>query len=348
MSKFAVSVGDITVTDNISLDSASVELSLNNGDFTFGAEGVFSVDELQTGCVTVSTDELKIKLSYGQGDNGEKSDEESGLSVSFGGSIGVKIGYGEPLAETRIDNFSYENGEFAVENIEAKTDFNNLISDKFSDTASLSAKNLKFSKSVELNSLRLELENLAYNQKMLINKAEAEIIFKEDQKESDETSTKIDDNAQLDLNGNSDEKSRILKDAKLSIFLLENKKGAEITAGEIGYLFDYAEIYFKKIKGGFFTQGEGEFSAENSEIKTGGKLNDLLGIDGFSFAASDCKISSKGIEVGKISAEVNELTIANALHLQSIGSEMDFGENMSLKSFEIKSSASLVYSPIEK
>ena len=345
VSKFTVETEDISLAENISLDSASLELSFKDGEFGFKAEGALSAEEIGTGCVTVSTKELKVVFSYGQAGEDEKKDSEDvdgqkGLSMSINGPVEVKIGSGAQVVGATIDSLSYADGEFLIETIQLNTSFDKLISDKFSGTAVLSAKNLKFSKTVELDSLNLGIDNFAYNKKTLIGKADTEIIFKEEQQSGDK-SVKAEDGTKLDMGEESEEKSGILKDAKISIYLLENKKGAELTAGEVGYSFNYANVKFANIKGGFFTEGDKEFTAGTAEITTGEKLNDLLGIDGFKLAASECKISSKGVTLGTVTTDVKELVIANSLKLTELGGGLQFGEKMAFKGLNITGSATL-------
>lgn len=331
--KFALAVNEVSFGEKFTLNGASVEFSLRNGEYTFKAEGGLSVTDLRAGCVAVNAEDIKAEISYGQKENDDSG--EKGFSVSFGGSVSVIVGGDDPIAEATAENFSYENGKFGVETLTMKTGFDKLISKEFSGNAAITAENLKFSKDgVELEQLKLGIENLARGGETLVSGAEARLIFKEGKE--DEKKTKLDENAKLKMGEN----PAILTNGRLSIYLLENKKGAEITADGLDYAFEHLQMSFSGIKAAFFYKGgSNEISAGKAVINSGKALNELLGIEGLSLAASDCKITSAGLSLGEVSTEVKSLTIANALTLTNLSLGMEFGENMAFKKFEINSSA---------
>ncbi len=331
--KFALAVNEVSFGEKFTLNGASMEFSLQNGEYTFKAEGGLSVTDFRAGCVAVNAEDIKAEISYGQKKNDDSG--EKGFSVSFGGSVSVIVGGHNPIAEATAENFSYENGKFEVETLTMKTGFDKLISKEFSGNAAITAENLKFSKDgVELEQLKLGIENLARGGETLVSGAEAWLIFKEGKE--DEKKTKLDENAKLEMGEN----PAILTNGRLSIYLLENKKGAEITADGLNYAFEHLQMSFTDIKAAFFYKGgSNEISAVKAVINSGKALNELLGIEGLSLAASNCKITSAGLSLGEVSTEVKSLTIANALTLTDLSLGMEFGENMAFRMFEIKSSA---------
>lgn len=331
VSNFEIGVDKIPFGDNISVESAKLQFSLNEGEFALSAEGTFNIDKLQSGWIGISTGELSVHFALtNEGGN-------FGLSASTEGGITFEIGNGETsIASVNAENISYDNGVFGLGALTLDTTFDKLVSDKFSGSAGIIASGLTFSgknkTDFDITSINLDIKNLAYRDKTLVNSASVALIFKDDREE---------ETAAVDGELAVGENSGILTGGKIAVYLTDSRKGVKLTADKFSPSCGYLKLDISNFSASFFNNSEYDDVKGDITLSSGDKLNEILGIGEFTLSASDFSINSRGIKIGTASASLKEMTLANSLKFENLDVELGFNDDMTLKSSEISGSAKL-------
>lgn len=334
---FSATTGELKFGDLVTVKGANVKLSLTGEDFSFLAAGTLSLKNINTGLLTVNAEALAVEFSMG-GSLGDKTKDakadnsDDGISASVKGSITFSVGK-DSAVEAVAENISYKGDNFKVETLTFAAEFNKLISSEFSGSAQLVAEGLTFGKTVELGSLAATLKGFAYDGRTIAESASAKIYFKE----GAGSDANANDKAELA----SGAETGILKGASFGIYLMESKKGVQLKADGLDYSFKYVSMSFEKIDAALFSSGNFNIASEKALIHSNEALNSLIGAENLVLTVTDSKITSKGVEIGKVSAEVKALKIANALTLTEGSAELGFNDKKELSRFSIAASAKL-------
>ena len=331
VSKFTLGADKIAFGDNISVENAGLHFSLYEGVFGLGAEGTFNIGQLQSGWIGISTERLKVSFTLTNEDNG------FGLSAGTEGDIMFSIGKENfPVADVTVGGISYDKGVFGLETLTLNAGLDKLISDKFSGSADVTASGLTFScksrEDLDLASIRLDISDLAYKGKTLVQSASVALIFKEDQQEEI-----ADAGGELAVG----ESSGILTGGRIAVYLTEEKKGVRLTADSFSPSFDYLKMDITDFGASFFNNKEYDEVKGSLALSSGTKLNEILGIESLALTASDFSINSKGIRLGSVSASLTELAIANSITVKNLDVSLDLDDNSKFRSFKLGGSAEL-------